>query len=157
MYIDQYEIKDIDQVNAGDTVVVIAYTHGCAVTVCRAEVSRKLKTKFELTYDDGSKTEYSSRIGYGGLKRYGAGIDSGFSSASKRMYQANDVLNAWCEQEDRKRNAAQLRRQMADLANRSQNAEVGTSTAIESAREIANMAQRLVALEEEISKADEEA
>ena len=157
MNITQHQITKIDQVNVGDTVVVVDSYRGRTTSVKYAEVTRKLKTKFELSYSDTDKVEYSSRIVFGHLKRYGAGADLSYGASSTYMYPTNDEVVGWCVQEKRKVTANRLRSELADLTSKNRNDEAGTEEALNTAREIAHAAQRLVDLEEEISKADHEA
>lgn len=157
MNIDKYQIEKIDQVNVGDTVVVIESYRGRTTSVRYAEVTRKLKTKFEVAYSDTDKVEYSSRIVFGHLKRYGAGSDLSYGMSSTYMYPANDDVVEWCAQENRKVTANRLRSQLADLTTKNRHDQAGTEEALNTAREIAHMAQRLVALEEEVATADHEA
>lgn len=157
MNITQHQITKIDQVNVGDTVVVVDSYRGRTTSVKYAEVTRKLKTKFELSYSDTDKVEYSSRIVFGHLKRYGAGADLSYGASSTYMYPTNDEVVEWCVQEKRKVTANRLRGQLADLTSKNRYDEAGTEEALNIAREIAHLAQRLVELEEEISAADHEA
>ena len=121
------------------------------------EVTRKLKTKFEVTYSDTDKAEYASRIVFGNLKRYGAGAGMSYGMSSTHMYPANDEVVEWCAQEKRKVTADRLRSELAELSGKTRRSEAGNEEALNTAREIANMAQRLVELEEEISAAEHEA
>lgn len=158
MNIDKYQITNINQVNVGDTVVVVESDRGRTTRVKYAEVTRILKTKFELTYDNSSKVEYAARISFGRIKRYGAGgAYSSYSTSNTRMYPANDDVAEWYVQENRKVTATSLRVQLGALAHKNRNDEAGTEEALNTARKIVHMAQRLVALEEEIAAADHEA
>lgn len=157
MNITQHQITKIDQISVGDTVVVVDSYRGRTTRVQHAEVTRTLKTKFELTYEDDSKVEYSSRIVFGNLKRYGAGAGMSYSMSSTHMYPANDDVVEWCVQEKRKVTANRLRGELAELTGKNRNDEAGTEEALNTAREIAHMAQRLVDLEEAITAADHEA
>lgn len=156
MNITQHEITKIDQINVGDTVVVVGSYRGRTTRVQYAEVTRKLKTKFELTYSDTDKVEYSTRIVFGNLKRYGAGADMSYGMSSTHMYPAIDEVVEWCVQEKRKVTANRLRGDLAELTGKNRNDQAGTEEALNTAREIAHMTQRLVDLEEAISKADHE-
>lgn len=154
MDISKHEITNVDQISVGDAVIVVDGYRGRTTRVQRAEVTRKLKTKFELTFDGGRKVEYSSRIVFGNIKRYRLGSDYG--SSTENMYPVNDEVTQWCAQENRKVKATSLRVQLGALAHKNRNDEAGTEEALNTAREIAHMAQRLVELEEEISKVDHE-
>lgn len=155
MNITQHQITKIDQVNVGDTVVVVESYRGRTTSVRYAEVTRILKTKFELTYSDTDKVEYAARISFGRINRYGAGgAYSSYGMSSTHMYPTNDEVVEWCAQEKRKVTATSLRVQLGALAHKNRNDEAGTEEALNTAREIVHMAQRLVALEEEIAAAD---
>lgn len=154
MNITQHQITKIDQISVGDTVVVVDSYRSRTTRIRYAEVTRTLKTKFELTYEDDSKVEYSSRIVFGNLKRYGAGADMSYGMSSTHMYPANDDVVEWCVQEKRKVTANRLRGELAELTGKNRNDQAGTEEALNTAREIAHMAQRLVDLEEAISAAD---
>lgn len=157
MNITQHRINEIDQINVGDTVVVVESYRGRTTGIRYAEVTRKLKTKFEVAYSDTDKVEYSSRIVFGHLKRYGAGSDLSYGASSTRMYPTNDEVVEWCVQEKRKVTANRLRGELAELTGKNRNDQAGTEESLNTAREIAHMAQRLVDLEEAISAADHEA
>ena len=156
MNITQHQITKIDQISVGDTVVVVDSYRGRTTRVQYAEVTRTLKTKFELTYEDDSKVEYSSRIVFGNLKRYGAGAGMSYGMSSTHMYPANDDVVEWCVQEKCKVTANRLRGELAELTGKNRNDQAGTEEALNTAREIAHMARRLVDLEEEISAAEHE-
>lgn len=157
MNIDKYQITSIDQFGVGDTVVVVGSYRGRTTRVQYAEVTRKLKTKFELTYFDTDKVEYSARIVFGRIKRYGPGSDASYGMSSTHMYPANDdAVVEWCVQENRKVAAQRLRAKLAEVTSKHRRDEASPEEALNMAREIAHMAQRLVDLEEEISKVDHE-
>lgn len=157
MNIAKHQIDNIDQIIVGDTVVVVDFYRGHVTRIQYGEVTRKLKTKFEVTYSDTDKVEYAARIGLGGIKRYGTGSDISYGLSSTHMYPANDEVVEWCAQENRKATADRLRSELADLSGKTRRSEAGNEEALNTAREIANMAQRLVELEEEISAAEHEA
>lgn len=154
MDITQYEIDNIDQVSVGDTVIVVDSYRGRTTRVQRADVTRKLKTKFELTFDGGRKVEYAARISFGGIRRYGLGSDYG--SSTETMYPVNDEVVEWCAQENRKVDANLLRAELVEMTTKNRYEQAGTEEALATARQIAHTAQQLVELEEEISKIDHE-
>lgn len=157
MNIDKYQIDNIDQISVGDTVVVVDSYRGHVTRIQYGEVTRKLKTKFEVTYSDTDKAEYASRIDFGHLKRYGVGSNFSYGLSSTHMYPANDEVVEWCAQEKRKVTADRLRSELAELSGKTRRSEAGNEEALNTAREIAHMAQRLVDLEEAITAADHEA
>lgn len=155
MDISKYLITNIDQINVGDTVVVVTKSYrGRTQGAQYAEVTRKLKTKFELTFENDRKVEYSTRIDFRSIKRYGS--SDGYCTPSEYMYPVNDEVVKWSMQENRKVTAYQMRLRLAEMASDTRYEKAGTEEALDIAREIAAMAQRLVELEEEISKVDHE-
>lgn len=154
MDITKHEITNIDQINVGDAVIVVDGYRGRTTRVQHADVTRKLKTKFELTFDGGRKVEYSSRIVFGNIKHYRLGSDYG--SSTETMYPVNDEVTQWCTQENRKVDANLLRAELAEMAAKHRYEEAGTEEALTVAGQIAHTAQQLVELEEEISKIDHE-
>lgn len=145
MNINEYQIKNIDQVSVGDDVVVVT-ERGHGVTTARATVTRKLKTKFELQYASGDKVEYRTRMPFGSVTRFGETPGMSYSGAAK-MYPDNDAVRYWCENEDRKTEADGLRWQIADLAQNHRRGNAGEVPLLEVAREVARKAQQLVEME----------
>lgn len=152
MNISKHLITNTDQIKVGDAVVVVKSYHGRTSRVQYAEVTRKLKTKFELTFEDGRKVDYSTRIDFRSIKRYG--VSDGYGLSSQYMYPVNDEVVEWCTQESHEAAAHQLRAQLAELTSNIRQNEVGTEESLNTAREIADLAQQLAELEEEISKID---
>lgn len=154
MRIFEHHITDTNQINVGDTVVVVDSHRGRTTYVQYAEVTRKLKTKFELTFESGRKVEYSTNIPFGYIKRYG--VSDGYGSSSTHMYPVNDEVVEWSTQENRKVTAHQLRLRLAEMTSNTRHEKAGTKEALDTAHEVADMAQQLVELEEEISNINHE-
>lgn len=139
MNISKYLITNTDQINVGDTVVVVESYRGRTTRARYAEVTRKLKTKFELTFENGLRVEYSTRIYFRSIKRYG--LSDVYSASMEHMYLVNDEVVKWSTQENRKATAHQLRLRLGQTASDTRHDEAGTEEALDTAREIADMAQ----------------
>lgn len=145
MNIFEYQIKNIDQVSVGDDVVVVT-ERGHGVTTTKATVMRKLKTKFELEYEDGTTAEYKTRMPFGSITRFGE--TPGMScSGRESLYPDNDAVRSWCAIEARKTEADRLRWEIADLAQNHRRGNAGEVPLLEVAREVARKAQQLVEME----------
>lgn len=148
MNTNEYQIKNIDQVSVGDSVVIVT-DRGRGVTTTRATVTRKLKTKFELQYASGDKVEYRTRMPFGSVTRFGETPGMSYSGRES-LYPDNDAVRSWCANEARKTEADGLRWKIADLAQNHRRGNVGEVPLLEIAREVARKAQQLVEMEAEI-------
>ena len=152
MNIDNHAIESTDQIQNGDNVVLVTTNRGKPTSIAVAQVTRKLKTKFEVTYREGSKDTYNTNISFGSLVRYGSGGRTPFSTVRTIMYPINDEVKAWCAHQGRKMKANSLRIELGDLAYSHRFNEAGKEETLNTIREIAHMAQQLLEMEELIAQ-----
>ena len=156
MNIEHLAIDNIDQVNVGDKVVVVDTNYTQTTRILSAEVTRVLKTKFELTYKDGNTAEFSTDIDAGCIRPKGMSRGE-FGASTTRMFPRTEEVAAWCKQEVRKAKAKELKTELFKFVGNSSFDGISADEMLGVAREIAHKANLLVELAEEISATEHEA
>ena len=71
MNLDDYHITDITQCSVGD--VILAYTHSYSrIFMSKATITRLMKTRFDLEFEDGRCGTYRTRNTWCVLESFGA-------------------------------------------------------------------------------------
>lgn len=156
MNINHLAIGNIDQVSVGDKVFVVSTYYSRTTSILHAEVTRVLKTKFELTYKGGNKAEFSTDIVAGHIRPKGMARGE-FGVSTTRMFPRTEEVAAWCRQEVRKDKARELKAEVSKIAGNSSFDGISADEMLDVAREIAHKANLLAELAEEISTTEHKA
>lgn len=148
------QITSTDELKVGDTFIIAWETdEHIPATTEKATVAQKLKTKFKLEFEDGSKAEYSTRMVDGTLVPDGQAFHDGIM---RKLYTGDDEVLAWSEREKRRADAYTLCWEIYELAKGFRHDVPGNDGVLDTAREIAHMAQLLVEEETRIAEFEHE-
>ena len=108
MNLDDYHITDITQCSVGDTMLV--YTHSYSrIFMSKATITRLMKTRFDLEFEDGRCGTYRTRNTWCVLESFGAHRYP-FTGA-KMLYTTSEVMR-WSEAMTMRTEADSLRRSL---------------------------------------------
>lgn len=113
MHIDHEAIVNYNEIEVGQSVLVVGNLHGRPTSAKFYEVTRKTKTRFTLTDENGKSRVFKSTISLlGRISEWGTGADNSYSDVREHMYFDNPSTRAWVAMMGRMKYAKGLREQI---------------------------------------------
>lgn len=140
MDLSDYYITDITTSEVGDTILVYSYSYGRRY-ITKATITRLLKTKFDLKFEDGRIGTYRANNMWAELEK--SGPNPAPFTGSKMLYTSPKVMR-WAEAMTMRTEANDLRRSLHNFLEQN---FINTDKMLEISQETVRRAEQILDLE----------